>query len=122
MQKDLRELEEAGIITRSTSPVVLVPKKYGTLRMCVDYRRLNDVSEADASLMPCIDELIDRLGGATYISMLDLTHGQVPVAPSSQPKTVFITPFELFQFTAPQHFWSPCYISVHDGPVTKWDW
>ena len=95
MQKDLREMEEAGLITRSmsewASPVVLVPKKDGTLRMCVDYRKLNEVSEADAYPMPHIDEL---LGGAKYISTLDLTRGywQVPVAPSSQPKTAFTTP------------------------------
>lgn len=104
VMKDLREMEEAGIIKRSTSeyasPIVLVPKKYGTLRMCVDYRKLNSVSEADAYPMPRIDELIDKLGEAKYISTLDLTHGywQVPVAQESQPKTAFTTPFGLFEF------------------------
>ena len=66
-------------------------EKDGTLRMCVDYRKLNSVSEVDAYPMPHIDELIDRLGGAKYILTLDLTRGywQVPVAKSSQPKTGF---------------------------------
>ena len=117
VQKDLREMEEAGIITRSTSewasPVVLVPKKDGTLRMCVDYRKVNDISEADAYPMPRIDELIDRLGGAKYISTLDLTRGywQVPVAPSSQPITAFTTPFGLFQFTVMP-------FGLHGAPAT----
>ena len=67
------------------SPIVLVLKKDGTLRMSVDYRRLNSASEADAYPMPQIDELIDMLGGANYISTLDLARGywQVTVASTS---------------------------------------
>ena len=104
VEQELEQMEKAGIITPSSSqwasPIVLVPKKDGTMRMCVDYRRLNSVSTADAYPMPRIDELIDRLGGAKYISTLDLTRGywQVPVAPESQNKTAFTTPFGLFNF------------------------
>ena len=117
VMKDLSEMEEAGIIKQSTSewasPIVLVPKKDGTLRMCVDYRKLNSVSEADAYPMPRIDELIDRLGGAKYISTLDLTRGywQVPVAKSSQPKTAFTTPFGLFEFVVMP-------FGLHGAPAT----
>ena len=117
VQKDLREMEEAGIIVHSTSewasPIVLVPKKDGTMRMCVDYRKLNSVSEADAYPMPRIDELIDRLGSANYISTLDLTRGywQVPVAQESQPKTAFTTPFGLFNFTVMP-------FGLHGAPAT----
>ena len=72
-------MEEMGIIKPSTSewasPIVLVPKKDGTIRMCVDYRRLNSVVEADAYPIPRIDELIDRLGGAKYLPTLGLTRG-----------------------------------------------
>ena len=80
------------------SLIVLVPNKDGTLRTCVDYKKLNSVSEADAYPMPCIDELIDRLGGAKYIMTLDLTCGywQVPVAQSSQPKTALQPPSGCF--------------------------
>lgn len=50
--------------------------------------------------MPCIDDLIDRVGQATFISTLDFTreYWQVPVAEDSQPKTAFTTPFGLYQF------------------------
>jgi len=104
VQKDLQAMEENGIIEPSNSewasPIVLVPKKDGTIRMCVDYRRLNSVSEADAYPMPRIDELIDRLGGAKYLTTLDLTRGywQVPVAQDARAKTAFTTPFGLYQF------------------------
>ena len=104
VQKELREMLDSGIIQRSGSewaaPIVLVKKKDGSLRLCVDYRRLNAVSQTDAYPMPRIDDLIDRLGKAKYITTLDLTRGywQVPVAEEDQPKTAFATPFGLFQF------------------------
>ena len=91
-----------GIIEPSTSewasPIVM---KDGTLCSCVDYRRLNSVSKADAYLMPRIDELIDCLGRVKYVTTLDLTRGywQVPVAEASRERTAFTTPFGLFQFT-----------------------
>ena len=97
----LEELLEQGIIIPSGSdwaaPIVLVGKKDGSLRLCVNYRRLNSISKADAYPMPRIDELIDGLGKARYISTLDLAKGywQVPVAVEDQPKTAFTTPFGL---------------------------
>ena len=104
VRKELEEMQEQGIVEPSmsewASPVVLVKKKDGTLRFCVDYRRLNSVSESDAYPMPRIDELIDHLGQAKYITTLDLTRGywQVPLAGSAKAKTAFATPFGLFQF------------------------
>ena len=105
IQLEVKEMLEAGIIEPSTSdwcaPIVPVKKKDGTLRLCVDYRRLNAVSESDAYPMPRVDDLIDRLGGAGYITTLDLTHGywQVPVSPDAKHKTAFTTPSGMLQFT-----------------------
>ena len=81
-------------------PIVLVKKKDSTLRLCVDYRRLNAVSQTDAYPMPRIDELIDRLGDAKFITTLHLSRGywQVPVRKDDQHKTAFTTPYGLFQF------------------------
>ena len=104
VQKEIAAMLEEGIIKRSTSewaaPIVLVPKKDGTLRFCVDYRRLNTLTRVDAYPMPRIDDLIDQLSKAKYITTLDLARGywQVPVAKEDQCKTAFTTPFGLYEF------------------------
>ncbi|XP_041439585.1 uncharacterized protein LOC121400486 [Xenopus laevis] len=105
VKSQIDEMLALGIITPShspwASPVVLVPKKDGSTRFCVDYRRLNDVTTTDAYPMPRVDELLDRLVNAKYLTTLDLSRGywQIPLAPSAQEKSAFITPFGLFQFT-----------------------
>ena len=104
MQKELREMLDTGTLERSRSewaaPIVLVKKKEGSLRLCVDYRQMNFITQMDAYPMPRIDDLIDRLGKAKYITTLDLTRGywQVPVVEEDQHKTAIATPFGLFQF------------------------
>ena len=104
VREELRQMEQEGIIEKSSSewaaPIVLVKKKDSTLRMCVDYRRLNAISEMDAYPMLRIDDLIDRVGEAKFITTLDLSWGywQVPVRKEDQPKTAFTTPYGLFQF------------------------
>ena len=101
---ELEEMEKHGIIEKSSSdwssPIVLVKKKDGTLRFCIDFRRLNSVSKTDAYPMPRVDDLLDELGQARFISTLDLTKGywQVPVEKTAQAKTAFRTPFGLYQF------------------------
>ena len=61
---------------------------------------LNQLSQADAYPMPRIDDLLDRIGQARYISTIDLAKGcwQVPVATEDRPKTAFSAPYGLFQF------------------------
>ena len=102
VHKEVQEMLDAGIIEPSSSewasPIVLVNKKDGTLRLCIDYRRLNAESQMDAYPMPRIDDLIDRLGKAMFLTTLDLTRGywQVPMASISRHLTAFTTPFGLF--------------------------
>ena len=85
VQQDISAKETAVIVRKYTSPwafpIVVVRKKYGTARICVDYRRLNDVTKKDAYQLPKIDDIFDALRGAKYFSTLDLARGyhQVPV-------------------------------------------
>ena len=104
VQRELEEMKAHRIIEPANSdwaaPMVIVKKKDGTLRLCVDYRRLNSMTRVDAYPMPRIEDMMDQLGKAKYLSTLDLTKGywQVPVAEEDRPKTAFTTPFGLFQF------------------------
>ena len=103
VQQKLKEMLAEEIVEPSTSelaaPIVLVKKKDGSFQFCVDYRALNSVSQVDAYPMPRIDELIDNLGQAQFVTTLDLTRGywQVPMAEESRAKTAFTTGFGLYQ-------------------------
>ncbi|CAF1481864.1 unnamed protein product [Rotaria sordida] len=101
---NINEMLKAGIITPSnspwSSPVVLAPKKDGTLRFCIDYRKLNAVTIRDAYPIPRIDDTLDALEEAKFISTLDLRSGywQVEMDPKSQAMTAFISHKGLFEF------------------------
>ena len=98
------EMQKQGVIEQSispySSPVVLVKKKDGTLRFCVDYRQLNEITEFDAEPIPNQDELFAQLTKAHYFSKFDMCKGywQLSVAIDDRPKTAFPTPLGLFQF------------------------
>lgn len=95
---------DGGVITESASPwaapVVLVRKKDGNLRFCVDYRKLNSVTHKDAYPLPRIEESLTGLRKAAWYSTLDLASGywQVEVHPNDKEKTAFTTPMGLYQF------------------------
>ena len=74
LKKELETMKEMGIIESSHSewscPIVIVPKKDGTLRFCNDFRKLNNISTFDPYPMPRVDDLLDRLGCARYLTTL----------------------------------------------------
>ncbi|CAM4327748.1 unnamed protein product, partial [Lepidochelys olivacea] len=104
LEREVRDMLVLGVIQPSASPwaspVVLVPKKDGSVRFCVDYWKLNAITVSDAYPMPRPDELLDKLGGARYLTTMDLTKGywQVPLDADAWLKSAFITPLGLYEF------------------------
>lgn len=104
VHQEIETMLKLDIIEESTSPwnspIVMVAKPNGTWRFCNDFRQLNNVSKFDAYPMPRVDELIERLGKAKYLTTLDLTKGywQIPLSQESKEKTAFSTPRGLFQY------------------------
>lgn len=102
--KQLKQMQKSGVVQPSyspwSSPVVMVKKRDGSSRFCVDYRGLNAVTKADTFPLPRIDDLLDQLSKARYFSTLDLASGfwQIQVEPKSREKTAFVTPHGLFEF------------------------
>ena len=108
MQKEMDEqidnMLKKDVITPSKSPwasgIVLVKKKDGSKRFCVDYRHLNEVTIKDAYPLPRIDESLDQLAGSKWLSCLDMNSGywQVELDPQDREKSAFISRKGLYEF------------------------
>ena len=103
--KEVSKMLKAEVIEPSSSPwaapVVLVRKKDGSIRYCIDYRKLNDITKKDSYPLPRIDDSLDVLGKANYFSTLDLASGywQIRLANEAKEKSAFSTNSGLYQFT-----------------------
>ncbi|WVZ59152.1 hypothetical protein U9M48_009344 [Paspalum notatum var. saurae] len=105
LKEQLRELQQKGFIRPSSSPwgapVLFVTKKDGSMRMCIDYRSLNEVTIKNKYPLPRIDDLFDQLRGAKYFSKIDLRSGyhQLKIREEDIQKTAFVTRYGQYEFT-----------------------
>lgn len=104
-ERHLQQLLDAGVIQPSISPwaasPVLVRKKCGGVRWCLDYRKLNSVCKKDAFPLPLISDCLDSLSENVFMSTLDMASGyyQIMIHPDDREKTAFITRYGLFEHT-----------------------
>jgi len=105
IDKQVEDMKTAGIIEPAASPwasnVVLVKKKDGSLRFCVDYRRVNAITYNDSYPLPLIDNCLNALSGSSWFSTLDLRSGyyNIPIAAEDRDKSAFVTRSGCFRFT-----------------------
>ncbi len=104
VKTELESLEEQGIIERCrsnwASPLVPVRKPDGNIRLCVDYRRFNEVTTKEPYYIPSFDEMIEKVGAGRVMSKIDLAKGfhQVVVDEKDRDKTCFICPFGKYRY------------------------
>jgi hypothetical protein len=100
----IEELLNANLIEVSnspwSSPTILVPKRDGSWRFCIDFRRLNKATVKDAYPMPRVDDSIDALADCKFFTSLDLNSGfwQIPLDQRAKEKTAFVVQNGMFQF------------------------
>ncbi|KAJ8002804.1 hypothetical protein DPEC_G00162780 [Dallia pectoralis] len=104
VRQHLQELLDAGVIRESespfSSPIVVVRKKNGQVRLCIDYRKLNLQTVKDAYALPRMDDTFTALSGSKWFSVLDLKSGyyQIEVDEADKPKTAFVCPLGFWEF------------------------
>lgn len=102
INRQVKDLEQQQVIKKSTSawnhPLILVPKKEGPdgtkrFRLCVDFRKLNLITEGNSWPLPLITDILDKLGHSKYFCTLDMANGyhQVSIHPDDTHKTAFST-------------------------------
>jgi hypothetical protein len=105
LKNQIQDLLDKGYIRPSSSPwgapVIFVPKKDGSTRMCVDYRALNEVTIKNKYPLPRIEDLFDQLKGACVFSKIDLRSGyhQLKIRASDILKTAFVSRYGLYEYT-----------------------
>lgn len=105
VRKMVQSLLDEGVIRPSespyASPIVLVKKKNGTIRMCIDYRALNNLTVRDNYPLPLIEDCLDYLNNKQFFSLLDLKSGfhQIPIDDKSIKYTAFVTPDGQYEYT-----------------------
>ncbi len=120
VKEEIDRMEKMGVITKIEEPtdwcagMVVVPKKAGTVRICVDFTRMNESVCREKFILPSVEHTLGMLAGATVFSKLDANMGfwQVPLTKESAKYTTFITPFGRYYFnrlpfgiaSAPEHF------------------
>ena len=104
LQNEVDSMLEMGVVRPSkspyASPIVMVKKKDGSNRVCVDFRNLNKITEVDPEPMTMAEDLFCRVSSMKYLSKIDLTkrYWQIPVAPDDVYKTAFVTPDGQYEF------------------------
>ena len=101
VKEEIATLKEQGIVedapsdTTWAAPIVVVKKADGGWRLCTDFRKLNSVTEPDPFPLPRVDDLLDKVGMAQYLTKLDMAKGyhQVQCDDESIPMAGFVTPF-----------------------------
>jgi hypothetical protein len=105
LKLQIAELQQKGYIRPNSSPwgapIIFVTKKDGSMRMCIDYRSLNEVTIKNKYPLPRIDDLFDQLQGAKYFSKIDLRSGyhQLRIKEADIQKTAFVTRYGQYEFT-----------------------
>jgi len=104
IERQVKEMCDLGLVEPSlspwASPVVLVKKKDGSMRFCVDYRKLNAVTKKDSFPLPLINDVLDSLHDTNYFTTLDMKSGyfQIQLDPATKEKTAFVTHNDLLHF------------------------
>ena len=104
IDRQVSDMLQRGIIQESvspwSSPVVLVKKKNGEMRFCIDFRRINKITKKDSFPMPLVADTLDALSGTQFFTTLDLKSGywQIQLHPTAREKTAFVTHNGLYEF------------------------